>query len=145
MNKLVSYLAVKIGIIILILIYGCCAPSVGIKDYEAAESLATKKLGNDFIRSANESSTHLLFYKNEEKRNQPHTALSYFVYCLEKEEIVFEEKVLDAEVKWFDDKHLEIQTKPEVISSDDETTKYFINVFTKEKLNSILPTKSAEQ
>ena len=118
---------------------------MGIKDYEAAELLASKKLGNDFIRSANESSTYLLFYKNEEKRNQPHTSLSYFVYSFEKQEIVFEEKVLDAEVKWFDDKHIEIQIKPEVISSDDETTKYFINVLTKEKLNSILSTKSAEQ
>jgi hypothetical protein len=145
LEKLTSYLAVKIGIIILILIYGCCAPSAGIKDYEAAESLATKKLGNDFVRSTNESSTYLLFYKNEEKRNQPHTSLSYFVYSLEKKEIAFEEKVLDAEVKWFDDKHIEIQIKPEVISGDDETTNYFINVLTKEKLKSIQSTKSAEQ
>jgi hypothetical protein len=114
---------------------------VGIKDYEAAESLATEKLGNSFTRSANESSTFLLYYKKEEKKNHPHTTLSYFVYSLEKEEIVFEEKLFDTEVRWIDDQNIEIQIKPEVISSDDETTKYFINVFTKEKLNSILPKK----
>ena len=64
-----------------------------LKEFRSRTSLPNRlflKIKRHFENnSKNESSTHLLFYKNEEKRNQPHTALSYFVYCLEKEEIVF--------------------------------------------------------
>jgi len=48
-------------------------------------------------------------------------------------EIIFEEKLNDADIKWLDDYNIEIRITPEVISGDDDITVFIFNVLTKEK------------
>ena len=131
--KSISYVIIKIGAVCLIMIYGCCTPSLELSDYKQAESLAKEKYGTDFAIVKNELGTLILCYKEDKKKSQPHTSVEYFVYDLNKKEIIFEEKLNDADIKWLDDHSIEIRITPEVISGDDDITVFILNVLTKEK------------
>ena len=63
--------------------------------------------------------------------------LEYFVYDLNKKDIIFDEKINDADVKWYDENNLEIRITPEIISTDDETNVFLLNILSgkKQKLN----------
>ena len=135
-KKSTSDLIIKISTIYLIMIYGCCTPSLELSDYKQAESLAKEKYGTGFEIVKNEHEAMMLCYKEDKKRSQPHSTLSYFVYDLNKKEIIFEEKLFDADIKWLDAHNIEIRITPEVISSDDDVTVFILNVLTKEKQKS---------
>jgi len=113
--------------------YGCCAPSADITKFENAEILSKEKLGNGYLLVENDSKTFMLCYKIEEKKNQPHSSLSYFVYDMKSQRIVLEENLFDAEIKWLNDHNIEIRINPEIISADDDVTVFILNVLTKEK------------
>ena len=98
------------------MINGCCAPSTELTKFENVEILAKEKLGNGYLLVENESRTFMLCYKIENKKSQPHSSIHYFVYDLNNKEIIFEEKLLDAEIKWVDDNNIEIRINPEIIS-----------------------------
>jgi hypothetical protein len=118
------------------LISGCCAASKDVTKYKSAEKLATEKFGSGHKLIKNKSESFILCLKSEEKQNQPHTSVEYFVYDLDKEEIIFSETLLDAEVGWFDDHNLEIKINPETISDDNGVKMYLLNVITKVKRKS---------
>ena len=101
---------------------GCCAPSADISRYKSAEILAKQKFGNAYFLVENESKTFVLCYKMDEKKIQPHSSIHYFVYDLNTNQIVFEENLIDIEIKWFDDKNIEIRIIPEIISDDESQT-----------------------
>ena len=103
---------------------------------KVAEKIATEKFGSGFRMIQNKSETFILCLKSEEKKNHPHTSVEYFVYDVDKEEISFSEKLLDAEIGWFDDHNLEIRIKPEIITGDNDITVYLLNVITKVKSKS---------
>ncbi len=126
---------IKISITFLIMIYGCCTPSVELSDYKNAEKVAKEKFGVDYQLVKNTSSTFILCSKKSEKKNQPHSILEYFIYDMSKEEIIFEEKLFDAEIKWIDDHNVEIRNNPEIVS-DDDVHIFILNVLTKEKYKS---------
>lgn len=133
LKKISSDILFKLSIILLIMIYGCCAPSTDLSKYENAEILAKERFCAGYEVAKNESDTFILFYKKDEKKNQPHTFLNYFIYNVNKNEIVYEEKIYDAEIKWLDDQNIEIRINPEIISSDEDVTVFILNVLTKEK------------
>ena len=135
-KKSTSDLIIKISTIYLIMIYGCCTPSLELSDYKQAESLAKEKYGTGFEIVKNEQGTLILCYKIDKKKRQPHTSVEYFVYDMNTKEIVFEEKLYDADIKWLDAHNIEIRITPEVISSDDDVTVFILNVLTKEKQKS---------
>lgn len=97
------------------------------------EKQATEKFGSGYKLIKNKSETFILCLKPEEKKNHPHTSVEYFVYDLDKGEIILSETLLDAEVSWFDDYNLEIKINPETISDDNEVNMYLLNVITKVK------------
>lgn len=137
LHRIVTYLQIIAAISILILIYGCCAASADVSKYENVQILAKQKYERDYFIIENEPGTFVLCYKKYEKKNQPHTLLEYFVYDLNKKEIIFDEKINDADVKWYDENNLEIRITPEIISSDDETYVFLLNILSgkKQKLN----------
>lgn len=136
MTKNFSYIAVKLTIVCLILISGCCAASKEIAKDKNVQKLAAEKFDSGYKLIKNNSSSFILCLKSKEKQNQPHTSVEYFVYDLDKEEIIFSETLLDAEVGWFDDHNLEIKINPETISDDNDVTMYLLNVITKVKRKS---------
>lgn len=136
MIKYSSNIAVKLIIVCLILISGCCVASKEITKDKSAEKLAAEKFGSGYKLIKNKSESFILCLKLEEKQNQPHTSVEYFVYDLDKEEIIFSEKLLDAEVGWFDDHNLKLRIIPEIISDDNDIHTYLLNVFTKVKKKS---------
>ena len=81
------------------MINGCCTPSADLTKFENVEMLAKEKLGNSYLLVENESRTFMLCYKIESKKIQPHSSTHYFVYDLNNKGIIFEEKLLDAEIK----------------------------------------------
>ena len=102
-------------------------------DYKAAENLAKEKFGENFIVEKNNTGSFFLCYKNREAKNQLHTLLHYFIYEVKSQKIIYEEKINNAAVKWFDEHHVEILVNPEIISGDDDETTFILNVITKEK------------
>ena len=132
-KKSISNLIIKIGAVCLIMIFGCYTASSELSKYEDADILAKKKFGNDYEIDKNKSGTLILCYKEDKKKNQPHTSVEYFVYNMSTKEIIFEEKLNDADIKWLDDYNIEIRITPEVISGDDDITVFIFNVLTKEK------------
>ena len=118
------------------MIYGCCAPSTDLSKYENAEILAKDRFSADYEVVKNESESFILCYKKDEKKHQPHSTLNYFVYDVNKNKIVFEEKLIDSDIKWLDDHNIEIRIIPEVVSGDDDVTVFILNVLTKEKQKS---------
>lgn len=134
-RKIIEYLIIKFMIIFLIVIYGCCSTSKEISSYDIAETLAVKKFGSSYEIVKNESDTFILYYKNDERKNHPHKLVEYFVYDLKRKEIIFEEKLFDADIEWIDDQNIEIRINPEVIS-DDEANVFILNVLTKQKSKS---------
>jgi hypothetical protein len=115
------------------MIYGCCAASSEIMDYEAAENLAIEKLGENFVVEKNNSGSLFICYKIEETRNRLHILMHYFIYDVKSGRIIHEEKINDAAVKWFDEHNIEIKLTPEIISGDEDETGFIFNVITKEK------------
>ncbi len=134
-KKTIGYLIIKFMIIFLIMIYGCCSTSKEFSSYEIAETLAVKKFGSSFEMVKNEFNTFILCYKIDERKNHPHKSLEYFVFDLNQKEIIYEEKILDAEINWLDNYNLEIKINPEIIS-DDEPVIFILNVLTKQKSKS---------
>lgn len=135
MKKICSDILLKLSVIIIIGIYGCCPPPADLWKYESAEILAKKRFGTDYIVAKNESDTFILYFKNDERKNHPHKLVEYFVYDLKRKEIIFEEKLFDADIEWIDDQNIEIRINPEVIS-DDEANVFILNVLTKQKSKS---------
>lgn len=135
-KKSISDLIIKISIVCLIMIYGCCAPSKELASYKSAEVLAKEKFGDEYNLAENENGKFILCYKIREDKNRLHSSLHYFVYEASQNGIIFEEKLNDSKIKWLDDQNLEITITPEVISGDDDITVFILNVLTKEKRKS---------
>ena len=133
MKNPISYLQRIINFFLIFVIYGCCAASSEIMDHKAAENLAKEKFGENFIVEKNNTGSLFLCYKNREAKNQLHTLLHYFIYEAKSQQIILEEKINDAAVKWFDEQNIEIKLTPEIISGDDDETTFILNVITKEK------------
>ena len=102
-------------------------------DYKAAENLAKEKFVENFVVEKNNTGSLFLCFKVREAKNQLHTLLHYFIYEAKSQQIILEEKINDAAVKWFDEQNIEIKLTPEIISSDDDETTFILNVITKEK------------
>jgi hypothetical protein len=102
-------------------------------DYEVVMESAKEKLGENYSIEKNISGTRYLVYSVDENKSKLHTQLHYFVYENTAKKIVYEEKLIDASVKWLDEDNIEIIFTPEIISGDEDENVYILNVITKEK------------
>lgn len=131
--KSISYLPIFVYLATIILIAGCCSKSLELTDYEVVMDIAKEKLGKNYFIEKNRSGTCYLVYRADENKSKLHTQLHYFVYENTTKKIVYEEKLIDASVKWFDEDNIEIIFTPEIISGDEDENVYILNVITKEK------------
>jgi hypothetical protein len=135
-KRFTTDLIIKISIVCLILINGCCATSLELSGFERAAVLAKEKFGDEYNLVENQDGKFILCYKIREDKNQLHSSLHYFVYEASQNGIIFKEKLNDSKIKWIDDQNLEITITPEVISGDDDIKVFILNVHSKEKQKS---------
>jgi len=92
-------------------------------------SLAVEKYGNDFEYFFNSPKTYVICLKRNKPTPQiPQYQISFFIYDLKKNEIIFEESSIDAEVEWRNDHQVQVKITPGIISGD-ETTDDFTYVY----------------
>lgn len=118
---------------ILILINGCFALQPGRSDYELVYKLAKEKFIADYEILPNDLGTFILCSKVNKKEDHLHFYTEYFVFDVNKKEIIFEEKVIDSQVYWLDRENLEIIYTSEIIYGDENLLKFVLNLHTKEK------------
>ena len=93
------------------------------------KSIAAGKYGKGIEYLFNEPKTYVVCLKRVKPTAQaPQNQTSFFIYDLEKEEIIFEESSIDAEVKWKSDTQVEVKITPGIISGD-ETEDDFIYLY----------------
>ena len=84
------------------------------------EMIAVEKFTDHIDYVFNETKTHVLCMKtNKATPKMPESTVTFFVYELQNEKIVFEESVADGSVHWITDRRLEIVQKTGTVSKND--------------------------
>ena len=89
------------------------------------QKIAEEKYKHDIIYTFNQSKSYVLckkFVKPSPKMHQ--SSVSFFVYDLEKDKIVYEKSVDNGKVKWANDSKLKISIIPGIISGDEDMRNY---------------------
>lgn len=98
----------------------------GDQDYKA---IAIEKYGHNVAYIFNSPKTDVICLKrNKPTPQMPQHQISFFIYDLEKGEVIFEESSVDAEVKWKNDHQAQIKITPGIVSGD-ETPEDFIYIY----------------
>jgi len=98
-------------------------------DSEMFKSIASEKYGKSIEFLYNNSKTHVVCLKKIKPTPQMfQNQISFFIYDLEKDEIIFEKSSIDAEVKWKNDDQVEVKITPGIVSGD-ETEDDFIYLY----------------
>ena len=98
----------------------------GEQDYKA---IAIEKYGPSVEYIFNSPKTHVICLKRNKPNPQiPQHQISFFIYDLEKDEVIFEESSIDAEVEWKNDHQAQIKITPGIVSGD-EIPEDFIYIY----------------
>ena len=105
---------------------------------EKYAELAKDKFGDNFSIQMNSDKTFVLCSNVPKsiKDNEP-TAVSYFIYDLKNEKIVFEESIPDGNVSWLNEHQIKVTIIPGIVKRDDEggsNTEYIYDVIQMKKI-----------
>lgn len=115
------------------MISGCCVKHTEISNYEKVEILANDKFVQHYEILPNEEKSFLLCRKMSNRKDGLHFTIEYSIFDLQKEKVILEERIIDAQVNWFDNENIEVNYAPEIVSGDEDIHRFIINVRTKEK------------
>jgi len=85
---------------------------------------ATERFKNGYKTIFNASRTHVLILATRKKgvENWPQS-IRFFIYNLEKDEIIFEDVIANGKVKWQDDRKIRAESLPGIIEDGDGPTR----------------------
>ncbi|TRX71127.1 hypothetical protein [Carboxylicivirga sp. M1479] len=123
----------NIGIVILLFVQ--CQSIKNNSDVNDIQEIAKGYFGEGVVVEFNDNKSFALFSLTNKKDNKmPVNALSFGIYNVDKQELVYKEQKNDAKVKWVDNENLEVRARPGVSSVDqsvnDRMKHYYINVRT---------------
>ena len=98
-------------------------------DSQNYKTISLEKYGQNIEYLMNSSKTHVICLKRNKPTPQiPQSRISFFIYDIKKDEIIFEESFIDAEVRWKSEYQVEVKITPGIVSGD-ETAEDFIYVY----------------
>lgn len=93
------------------------------------KAIAVEKYGNNIEYILNSPKTYVVCLKRNKPTPQiPQNQISFFIYDLDKEEIIFEDSSIDAKVEWKNDNQVLVKITPGIITGD-ESEDDFIYVY----------------
>jgi hypothetical protein len=103
--------------------------------------LATKQLGDSFMVDFNRSGNLILFKSHSlADPTVPYYTVSFFVYDLQTDMVVYEGSVARGEVEWYEERVIKISEIPGIVMPDEEvsthTWLYDLDKKTKKSLGS---------
>lgn len=88
---------------------------------EKYTELAKDKFGDNFATQMNSDKTYVLCSNVPKSiRDNGPTAVSYFIYDLKNDKIVFEESIPDGNVSWLNEHQIKVTIIPGIVKGDDK-------------------------
>ncbi|MFC2129866.1 hypothetical protein ACFLSQ_00370 [Bacteroidota bacterium] len=101
---------------------------------EGYELAAWKKYSGGIMYIPNSLNTYMLCISQEKPNAEnPFPALKFFIFDMEKQEIVYEESLENGFVNWRNDYQIRIDLIPGQVKSDEESLNYYIYDLKKKK------------
>lgn len=131
---------IKICITICLLIFfSCSSESISKKNATNLDDLIKSKNWENVSRIPNNKNSFVLVVNQKKPTNLiPSPELSYFVYDLSKDEIVYEEEMIKGKIKWLDNENIRISLSPGMIKDNEKENEklfgYTINIISKIKI-----------
>lgn len=119
---------------------GTKTDSQPVSEKEKYRRVAKTKFGDRVEYLFNQSKNFVICFKKEKPTPQiPQNRLSFFVYNLETDEIIFEDTLTDGEVSWKSNTQFRVRTTPGMLTVDPEynqkLTGYVFDVTLKRKID----------
>ena len=140
--RCISFRTVLVPVSLFILINACSSKEASgelLQNKPTYKKIAEEKFNKDYMVIFNNDSTYLIVYffpKNVTKRLNP--PLIFFVYDTNNKKVIFQDNLTNGEVKWKNNRQIEVSTIPEIVTGDDEKNKelfgYVYDVNTQRKL-----------
>ena len=121
---LMNHAIIGVGIAVVSLICGCASVK---GTQEKGSAFAAKRLGADFAAVPNADQRYILYVK-EEKPRQGTQPLSFIVYSMRADSIIYERTLESGTVRWHDASKLAIVRIPGNITGD-ETPERFTEIY----------------
>lgn len=124
--------------ICLLIFFSCSSETISKKNMNQLGALIKSKNWENVSQIPNNDSSYILIVNQKKATNLiPSPELSYFIYDISKDEIVYEEEMIKGKIKWFDNENLRISLSPGIIKDNEkenvELFGYTINIKTKIK------------
>ena len=128
---------VFISFFILFFVVGCAGSNYSIEEREIIlNKLSAVKYGNTSRPVYNSDKSFSIVYKQEKAiANNPNPFLRFFIYDMEKQEIILEDSAVGGKIRWRDNDRIEVTVTPGNISTElnDSMNGYIYNVRLKTK------------
>ncbi|OGU36901.1 MAG: hypothetical protein A2068_01000 [Ignavibacteria bacterium GWB2_35_6b] len=83
--------------------------------------MAKEKFAENYIMEFNPSKSYMLCFKKENKhKDQAPAPLTYFIYDINNDSVLFEESIGAGRVKWLNDYQVEISLIPGIVKGDEK-------------------------
>lgn len=133
-------------VVIVFLVFSSCSAGNKAGKAERSEAdhvllLATKQLGDSFMVDFNRSGNLILFKSHSlADPTVPYYTVSFFVYDLQTDMVVYEGSVARGEVEWYEERVIKVSEIPGIVMPDEEvsthTWLYDLDKKTKKSLGS---------
>ncbi|MGZ2368349.1 hypothetical protein ACXR6G_01005 [Ancylomarina sp. YFZ004] len=140
---------ILVQLFILGLFFGC-VPTNKLSQHEILKSkktyqqIAQQKFGDKVDFELNSDENYALCEKIiSEPRLNPNQLIEFFVYDIQKGEIIFEDKIANAKISWYNNTQLLITRQKGYITNPNDTGKwtYIFDLQSKKKLPQTIQTK----
>ena len=103
---------------------------------EQYQSIAVAKYQGNVQYLFNQNRSQVICFKFSKPTGlKPHPELDFFIYDLNKENILFEDSLMNARVSWINNSQVQVEFIPEIISEDENQAKsgyiYDVNMMQK--------------
>ncbi|MBI5471906.1 MAG: hypothetical protein HY961_06130 [Ignavibacteriae bacterium] len=119
-----NHAIIGVSIALVSLLCGCASVK---GTQEKGNALAAKRLGADFVATPNSEQRYILYVK-EEKPRQGTQPLSFFVYSMRADSVIYERTLESGTVRWHNATTLAITRIPGNITGD-ETSEQFTELY----------------
>ncbi|PID88158.1 MAG: hypothetical protein CSB06_01580 [Bacteroidia bacterium] len=113
---------------------------------QQAQKTALRKYGTDTLSAVNETHTFVLFQQASKSRSNPYAKTHFFVYDLKRNEVIYEDSIPSASVRWHTAQSLLISRQKGIIqdTEDDGKIRYIYDLNTK-KTKEVSPNTQNEK